>query len=124
MKTESLIFIYNANSGKINALLDTAHKIFSPDTYECNLCALTFNSFSENKLWKSFRETSSIKMDFLHTDEFKKEYASKFGYKFTYPIVLLNNNEELEVFISTETINTVKTTKDLIKLIKSRSVAN
>ena len=115
---QKLIFIYNAHSGKLNALLDTAHKIFSPDTYECNLCALTFDHFSENKKWKAFRESSTIEMEFLHIDEFNKVYASKFGYKFTFPIVLIENKGELEVFISTEKINTIKTTEELMGLIE------
>lgn len=112
-----LIFIYNAKSGKLNSLLDTAHKFFSPDTYACNLCALTFDSFSENKKWKEFREKSAIEMDFLHVDEFKKRYASKFGHKFTYPIVLIKNKGELEVFISTEKMNGLQTTSELIELL-------
>ena len=51
-KIEKLIFIYNANSGKHNALLDTMHKIVSPNTYNCNLCDITFGLFTENKTWR------------------------------------------------------------------------
>ena len=36
----TLVFVYNADSGVFNALADAAHKIFSPRTYACNLCAL------------------------------------------------------------------------------------
>ena len=114
-----LIFIYNAKSGKLNALLDTAHKIFSPGTYECNLCALTFDNFSENKKWRVFRETSKVEMEFLHIDEYKKNYASKFGHKFTFPIVLIENNGELEVFISTKKLNVLNSTEELINLMKN-----
>ena len=32
-----LIFVYNANSGKLSAALDIAHKIISPSTYQCRL---------------------------------------------------------------------------------------
>src|SRR5690606_10833809 len=114
-----LIFIYNANSGKFNSIIDSAHKIWSPHTYNCNLCALTFDTFSENRKWKKFRETFNIKMDFLHMDEFKKNYASKFGYKFTFPIVLIENKNELEVFITTERINELKSVEELMGEITS-----
>lgn len=116
-----LIFIYNAKSGKLNTLIDSAHKIFSPDTYECNLCALTFNSFSENTIWKEFREKSGIEMDFLHTDEFKKEYNSKSEHKFTFPIVLTEIKGDLKVFISTKKMNKLQTTKELIELIEKQA---
>ena len=42
-----LIFVYNAGSGKLNALFDMAHKIVSPTTYECSLCALTHDAFQD-----------------------------------------------------------------------------
>jgi hypothetical protein len=78
----TLLFIYNANSGKLNALFGVGHKLISPSTYKCNLCALTFDTFSENNIWKSFREESEIAMEFFHIDEFEKEFPEE---KFEYP---------------------------------------
>jgi len=115
-----LIFIYNANSGKLNSVIDSAHKILNPHTYNCNLCALTFDTFLENRNWKKFRKTSNVKMDFLHMNEFKKSYASKFGYKFTFPIVLIESNNELEVFITTERINELKSVEELMGEVDDR----
>ena len=40
-----LIFIYNAKSGIVNEFLDFAHKIASPSTYNCNLCAISYDNF-------------------------------------------------------------------------------
>jgi len=51
-----LIFVYNANSGAINALLDSAHKIISPQTYDCKLCELTYGVFKEDEEWLRFLE--------------------------------------------------------------------
>jgi len=59
-------------------------------------------------------------MDFLHKDEFIKAYASKFGYKFNYPIVLVIADNNFEVFITTEELNALKNAEELIRLIKSR----
>jgi hypothetical protein len=115
-----LLFIYNAKSGKINGYLDALHKIVSPKTYACNLCDITYGIFTENKAWKKFRTLSKISMDFLHQDEFKKQYASKFGSKFTFPIVLIENKGELELFISTEELNGLKNAGELINLISER----
>ena len=38
-----IVFIYNAKSGTVNSLIDWAHKIVSPDTYECSLCSMTYD---------------------------------------------------------------------------------
>lgn len=118
--TEKSLFIYNANSGKRNALMDVAHKILSPKTYDCNLCDITYGIFSENMTWKSFREQSSVAMEFLHKDEFSKMYASKFGHKFTFPIILAETGNGLEVYVGTEELNALKDSQDLIGILKKR----
>ncbi|MEX0313287.1 MAG: GTPase [Allomuricauda sp.] len=118
---KKLLFVYNANSGVGNAILDSMHKVFSPSTYDCNLCDITFGVVSENRVWKRFREESPHQMVFLHKDEFTKTYGSKFGHKFTFPIVLVENELELEVLISTENINSFKTAQELIVAIKENT---
>jgi len=117
---KKLLFIYNANSGKASGFLDTLHKVVSPKTYNCNLCDITYGIFKEDKSWKNFREASDLSMEFLHLDEFKKRYASKFGYKFTFPIVLSANQNELEIFILTEELNSLKNAEELIQVIINR----
>ena len=120
-KLQKLLFIYNANSGMRNALLDGAHKIFSPSTYECNLCDITYGAFTENKVWKKFRGETALKMEFLHKDEFTKQYASKFGHKFTFPIILAVINNNMEVFVHTKELNVLGSADKLVWLIQERS---
>ncbi len=115
-----LIFIYNANSGKLNSLLDSAHKVLSPATYNCHLCAITFGVLTENTVWKKFREQSAAELLFLHKDEFIKHYASKFGHKFTFPIILAESNHDLEVFVGTQELKTVENSEELVQLITKR----
>ncbi|MFK7812552.1 MAG: GTPase [Maribacter sp.] len=119
---QKLVFIYNADSGIRNMILDSAHKIFSPETYECSLCDITYDAFTENSVWKKFRKESDLQMEFLHKDEFAKAYASKFGYKFTFPIVLAETNNGLEVLVKTKELNELKKAEDLIGLINERSL--
>ena len=118
---EKLVFVYNANSGARNAILDSMHKVFSPATYACSLCDITFGVFSENKLWKKFREQSNREMIFLHKDEFAKRYASKFGHKFEFPIVLFEGNKGLEVLIHSAELNQLKDANSLIAMISQRT---
>lgn len=118
--TQKLIFVYNADSGARNAILDSMHKVFSPSTYECNLCDITYGLMTENRTWKRFRQESPHTMVFMHRDEFAKKYASKFGYKFTFPIVLAEGENGLEVLIPTEELNMLKTAHALVRLVKER----
>ncbi|WP_299891718.1 GTPase [uncultured Lacinutrix sp.] len=113
---QKLIFIYNANSGLANTFLDVAHKIFSPKTYNCNLCAITFDTFSENKVWKDFREQSNIDMEFLHIDEFETKHTNT---NYTYPIIIKETQNGFEEFMSTKKINTLNSIEALISIIKT-----
>lgn len=115
-----LIFVYNANSGFLDKILDGAHKIVSPSTYDCNLCAITFGAFSEDELWKAFREHSETAMEFHHKDEFLKQYKSKWLPAYDFPIILVENKMELEVFISSEALNALNTSEALIEEITRR----
>ena len=117
---QKLLFIYNANSGKANAFLDSMHKVLSPQTYDCKLCELTFGAVLENRTWKKFRQETDREMVFLHKDEFAKKYKSKFGYKFSFPIVLIEGGNGLEVVIATEELNQLKTVQALVRLVKGR----
>lgn len=118
---QKLLFIYNADSGLGNMLLDGAHKILSPDTYACSLCSLTYGAFSEKSEWKKFRTKSAIPMDFLHKDEFNEQYASKFGHKFTFPIVLAETRLGLEIVITTEELYSLAEAEGLIDMLGDRA---
>ena len=108
-----LVFVYNADSGFINTLIDIGHKAISPQTYECNLCGLTFGLVSEHKQWKKFREESNTEMEFLHRDEFEQKYAQKFEYP-----LILKEDKDLSVVISQAELNQIKTLDDLISQVK------
>ncbi|EDM43752.1 GTPase EngB [unidentified eubacterium SCB49] len=118
--SQHLIFVYNANAGKINGLLDSVHKIMSPSTYECSLCAITHGVFTESKIWATYRKSSNVKMDFFHKDEFLSRYHSKWLPAFTFPIVLYSNQDGLSVFITTEELNALTEQEALIALIQER----
>ena len=115
-----LLFVYNANNGAGSKMLDFAHKILSPATYDCKLCALTFGTFTEHGQWKAFRKALQAKghqLSFLHKNKFQKSYKSKFGHAHTFPIILLETAYGLEVWVSTQTLNGMLTVQELITTV-------
>lgn len=92
-----LIFVYNAKSGSLNMLLDAAHKMVQPETYSCDLCALTHGVIGEKAAWKAFRENSNAEMEFLHSDEFESKYQTSFEYP-----VVLKSGSPLEILVPAE----------------------
>ena len=121
--SQKLVFIYNADAGLRNAIVDGAHKILNPATYTCSLCQLTHGAFSEKKVWQRFREDMEAlgtTLEFLHKDEFGKVYRSKFGHKFTYPIVLIEGSSGFEILVHTNELDTLETPEELMRLVKER----
>ena len=112
-----LVFVYNADSGKLNTLFDIVHKVVSPDTYACSLCTLTHGVLSETKKWRNFRETVELDMEFLHRDEFEREY----GTTYPYPVVLTQENSGLNVLLSPDELALIKTIDSLIEVIRSKT---
>ncbi|MCL6275078.1 GTPase [Muricauda sp. 2012CJ35-5] len=116
MEEFKLLFVYNANSGKRNALLDTVHKVFSPSTYQCRLCDITYGLMTEKKEWKNFRKTSGIQMEFLHKDEFFMKYGHNFGY----PAIIRADKNGLQELISSEELAYLSNPSQLIDLIMEK----
>ena len=108
-----IIFVYNADSGFINTVMDIGHKIISPETYNCNLCGLTFGNFKENSRWKEFREETSVEMEFLHRDEFERKYKKDFNY----PVILKEVDGILEIAISKGELENFKDIEKLIEAV-------
>lgn len=94
MKT--LIFVYNANSGKWNGYLDMMHKVFSPKTYPCHLCDITYGIFTIRDSWKDFIEELKIPLRFLHKDEWEQE----FNLNEPLPAIFKQDDTGLRVWIS------------------------
>jgi hypothetical protein len=115
-----LIFVYNASVTKAGWLLASAHKFFSPNTYKCDLCSLTFGVFFEKRRWKIFRKTTTLEMVFLHKDQFLKQYKSKWLPKYDFPIILSQEQDMLEIFLSNVDITQAKDVEALIDAIQSR----
>lgn len=123
-RMSKLIFIYNADSGLVNAALDIGHKLFSPDTYSCNLCRLTHDTFSERSEWKSFREAHPVSMVFLHKDEYERSVndsgLSNPQRSYTYPIILKEDQGRIDIFLDTSELNQIKNLSVLIATIQER----
>ena len=114
MAQERLIFVYNADSGVVNTLLDIGHKIVSPATYDCKLCALTHSTFRMRRDWRNFVERLSIPVEFLHRDEFQARYKDV---PISAPAILLADGPLLKPWVDSSEINQCQSLTELEALI-------
>lgn len=111
----TIIFVYNANSGIFSQLGDLVHKTVSPQTYQCNLCGLTYGGAFMKNEWKEFIQSLPSKIIFLHKDEFLKLYPKEWTTCF--PAGFIRSNDDTHLFISSEEINKQKTLDGLKNLV-------
>ncbi|HEX6185065.1 MAG TPA: hypothetical protein VFZ44_14360 [Pyrinomonadaceae bacterium] len=114
----ALVFVYNADSGVFNTLADVAHKIFSPQTYACNLCALTHTTFGMRDEWKRFLDGLDCPLEFLHADEL----AARYGLSgVPLPAIFRRAGESLKVLADADAVNACRTLDDLKRLVLESS---
>lgn len=64
---DRLIFVYNADSGLLAAIADSAKKLLRING--CTLCSLTHSTSGEKGEWTSCKETLGVPVEYLHRDE-------------------------------------------------------
>lgn len=113
----SIMFVYNADGGIFNTAADIAHKIFSPETYQCSLCAVTYGTFGIRKEWKEFLESLDADLTFLHRNEFRERFPHLAA---ELPAVFAMEGESPRLLVSAEELNRIGELSRLERLILER----
>lgn len=118
MSKEKLVFVYNADGGIINGIMDSAHKLFAPSTYQCPLCAVTHGIVGMRSEWKEYMRSLSYETRFYHRDGFRKEWPTM---EADLPAIFFEaENEEIGLLISKEELELVRTVGQLSALLGRR----
>ena len=110
-----LIFVYNADSGLFNTLADIGHKLFSPETYPCDLCMLTHGVLREREPWRAFVEQLPLETRFLHRDEFRREFPQV---DTPLPAVFLQREDRISLCVDARSLHNCKNLDELQDLIR------
>ncbi|GAB3539933.1 hypothetical protein GCM10027443_37120 [Pontibacter brevis] len=113
--SQKLQFVYNAKTGLFNKLTDFAHKAISPATYNCNLCALTYGTFTMKQEWADYVQQLPLEVEFIYRNEWKHRASHK-----AYPLVALQTGEkEPEVLLDARQLNQLKNLQELKQAIQA-----
>lgn len=114
----TLIFVYNANGGVLSALGDMVHKIISPATYPCSLCALTYGAVSMRGEWRRFLDGTGLPTLFLYRDELRADLDSR---DIPLPAIMLGGDAgEPQVLVSAAELDALPDLPALIHLVEAR----
>ena len=115
---DKLIFVYNADSSVFSQVSDAVKKIVTPSKYECNLCMVTYGAISMKDEWKEFLDALLFEKEFLHRDEFQKQYPELKSTKL--PAIFISQNNTLSVLVSADEINIQKNIDGLKNIINGK----
>ena len=109
-----LAFVYNANAGIMAAVMDSLHKIVSPSTYACDLCAITYGLTSMKREWRDWLRTLDIPTHFYHRPDFKADWPDVTE---PLPAIFLERDGKLEIMVSAAEFKGVTRVNQLITLL-------
>ena len=96
-----LYFVYNAESGTLAAIADSAKKLLSING--CPLCSLTHSLFGERSEWKTCRDTMGVAVDYVHRDELTPKLKACIGDE-KLPCVVAASHDNLALLLTADTI--------------------
>ena len=99
-----LIFVYAANSGKMNAMVESAKKLLAING--CSLCSITHGLAGEKDEWKSCSEEFGVSIDYLHKDEIPSTLSDIVGDQL--PCILVETDHETRLLLDPEVLGRAK----------------
>jgi hypothetical protein len=114
---DRLVFVYNADSGFANTVMDHLHKKLSPSTYACNLCRLAYPGFAMAPAWKAFLASLPVETEFHHRDTFVERYGRRAE---PLPAVYRLSGGTLSVVADGRDLSPLATVDDLVGLLRTR----
>lgn len=114
-----LLMVYNANGGIANMVLDGLHKLISPSTYPCSLCALTWGPVAMRSRWREFLDNLGLDAAFYHKDEFAEAYPEANP---SLPAILIEREGDAapSVLVASDELNALRTLDELIEVVERR----
>ncbi|MFT4662763.1 MAG: hypothetical protein ACI8XB_003056 [Patiriisocius sp.] len=110
-----IIFIYNANSGFFSGMMDSAHKLFSPDTYTCDLCSITHGLAGPKREWQEFIDGLEHPIKFYHKNDLPPAYEN-----LPLPVILKKSKENFEILVSKDEMSEMKTVTLLTDMLNNK----
>lgn len=97
---DRLMFVYNADSGLLATIADSARKLLSING--CALCSLTHSAMGEKSEWTSCRDSLGVPVDYVHRDELDSRLKAIVQHDL--PCVLAETEGELVMLLRSDVI--------------------
>lgn len=108
----TLLFVYNADEGLFAAIGDAIHKVVSPGTYPCSLCAVSYGPVRMRPEWRAYLRSLPYEVRFHHRQDFRRAYPGLAS--LALPAILLDDGSGPRVLVGAEMLDEVHGVGELI----------
>ena len=119
-KEGHLVVVWNADAGWQHAMMDSLHKVLSPQTYSCKLCQLTHGIAGPKARWSKFIKTTERPVEFYHRDEFAGTPITEQLPGLELPVVLSYASDSWMILLSHKEIMQFSDLEALISGLKEK----
>lgn len=112
-----LVFVYNAEAGLVRGIMDSIHKLVSPSTYKCDLCAITYGLTRMKDDWRAWLEQFGGPVQFFHRTDFRQVWP---GIDVQLPAILAQENGALKVLVSATELAHIDDVSQLVAILEDR----
>lgn len=98
---EELILVFDASAGTVNALIDSARKVFR--LKGCSLCSITHGLAGEKQSWRHCKDELGVPVDYRHRDELDDSIAEIVADRL--PCVLARSRSRTQLLMGPEVLD-------------------
>ena len=113
-----LVIVYNANAGIAAGVMDSVHKIVSPSTYPCQLCAVTYGLTSMRREWRVFLDGLGMELVFHHRPDFRQAFPQAADWPL--PLVAVEEGGVLRELVSAADFGGIADLPALMRVVSDR----
>lgn len=113
-----LVIVYNANAGLVAGVMDSVHKIVSPSTYPCQLCAVTYGLASMRREWRAFLDGLGMDLLFHHRPDFRAAFPAAADWPL--PLVAVETDGGIEQLVTAADFAAIPDLPALIAVVRAR----
>jgi hypothetical protein len=118
---DALVIVYNADEGLGAALFDAVHKVVRPDTYPCDLCAITYGAVSMKGAWRDWLKARPFPTEFYHRQDFARAYPALT--RLPLPAILRRDEDELTLLLGPDEMSADMAVDTLIAAVEAKIAA-
>lgn len=115
---DALVIVYNADEGLGAMLFDAVHKLVRPDTYHCDLCAITYGPVSMRGAWRDWLKAQPFAAEFYHRQDFARAFPALAHLPL--PAILRRDEDALALLLRPEDMRSDMGVSELIATVEAK----